>query len=288
MPKCKLILLEGIPGSGKSSVGAYLQAHLKNAGIPAIFWREGDFDHPADFEGIACLDAADYQDLLLRYPALAPWIGRYTTIHGNDHLLGYRKLQHRHPQIIPRALIDELSARDVYDGLPVDDYCRLALQRWQDFVRSALASNTVTLLECCLLQNPLTVLLARHDVDPQIARDQIKLIAGIIRELNPLILYLNPQNSDAALQRVRAERPKEWSDFVTAYLTGQAFGKSHHLSGFEGVVAFYEFRKRLELELLKDLPVTSFILEHSGNEWERVNLEVISIIQPLLIGVCSQ
>lgn len=48
----KLILLEGIPGSGKSSAGAFVLDLLARQGIAARFWREGDFDHPADFEGL--------------------------------------------------------------------------------------------------------------------------------------------------------------------------------------------------------------------------------------------
>jgi len=36
-PGTKLILLEGIPGSGKSTAGAYLQSFLEKAGIPVKF-----------------------------------------------------------------------------------------------------------------------------------------------------------------------------------------------------------------------------------------------------------
>ena len=139
----------------------------------------------------------------------------HTSIRGDDYLVKYRKIQHLHPQAMPQALVDELSHLDVYDGLPMEEYCRLALDRWQDFCESAKASEEITLLDCCFLQNPLTVMLARHDADPQIARQQIEKITEIICELNPLVIYIQPQNVTDALQHVRAERPKEWVDFVT-------------------------------------------------------------------------
>ena len=274
----KLILLEGIPGSGKSSAGDFVQGLLQRQGLPVRFWREGDFDHPADFEGVAGLSETDYQDLLARYPHLADLLHEHLTVRGADYLLSYRKLQHGHPEAIPQALVDELAGSDVYDGLPMAEYCRLALDRWRAFCQAAAQSDTVTILECCLLQNPLTVLLARHDADPQAARKHIARIATIIQPLHPLAICLSPSDARAALDRVRAERPAEWADFVTWYLTGQAYGQTHPIAGWEGVIQFYEMRQRLEVELLAGLPLPSLVIEHAGQEWERCNAEIVRFV----------
>lgn len=279
----KLILLEGIPGSGKTTAAINLQGFLENNHIPSCFWREGDFDHPADFEGIACLTKARYQDLCLRYPEFTGLFLEHTSIRGNDYLLKYRKMQHLHPQKIDQALMDELSHFDVYDGLPMDAYCRMALDRWQDFCGAAMRSDEVTLLECCFLQNPLTVLLARHDADPQFARQQVEKITDSIRALSPLVIYLQPQNVSRALRHVRGERPKEWADFVTWYLTKQEYGKYHNLEGYEGVIQFYEMRQKLELEILRGLPLQLLVVRHSGNDWERCNHEMIKFISPYFL-----
>jgi hypothetical protein len=282
--KSRLILLEGIPGSGKSTAAINLQSFLESNKVSSRFWKEGDFDHPADFEGIACLTKTGYQDLVLRYPELSALFQEHTSIRGDDYLLKYRKMQHFHPQIIDQALMDELSHLDVYDGLSMDEYCRLALDRWRDFCGAAMRSDEVTLLECCLLQNPLTVLLARHDADPQFARQHIEKLTEIIRALNPLVVYLQPQNVTRVLQHVRAERPKEWADFVTWYLTEQEYGKTHNLNGYEGVSQFYEMRQKLEMEILRDLPMQKLVLSHSGGEWERCNNEMISFVKPFFLG----
>jgi DNA polymerase III delta prime subunit len=279
----KLILLEGIPGSGKTTAAINLQSYLENNHIPSRFWREGDFDHPADFEGTARLTKAGYQDLALRYPEMFELFQEHTSIREEDYLLKYRKLQHLHPHRIDQALIDELSRFDVYDGLPMDEYCRLALDRWQDFCEAAMDSDEISLLECCFLQNPLTVLLARHVAAPQFALQQIEKMTAIIRELNPLVIYLQPQNVTQALQHVRAERPKEWADFVTWYLTEQKYGQTHNLKGYEGVIQFYEMRQKLEIEILRSLPIHKLIIEHSGNEWEWCNSQIRTFISPFIL-----
>jgi hypothetical protein len=282
MANSKLILLEGIPGSGKSSAGDFVQGLLQRQGLAVSFWREGDFDHPADFEGVAGLGEARYWDLMARFPHLTDLLRRHTAVRGADHLLSYRKLQYDYPEAMPQALVDELARHDVYDGLPVAEYCRLALDRWRDFCQAAEQSDTMTILECCLLQNPLTVLLARHDADPQAAREHIAQIAAIIQPLHPLVVYLSPQNARAALDRMRAERPAEWADFVTWYLTGQAYGQTHPVAGWEGVVQFYEMRQKLEVELLAGLPLPSLVIEHAGQEWDRCNAAIDRFIGPHL------
>jgi hypothetical protein len=282
--KSKLILLEGIPGSGKTTAAINLQSFFESKHIPSRFWREGNYDHPADFEGIACLTKARYRDLCLRYPEFTGLFLEHTSIRGNDYLLKYRKMQHLHPQKIDQALMDELSHFDVYDGLPMDAYCRLALDRWQDFCETAMSSDEVTLLECCFLQNPLTVLFARHDADPHFACQQVAKMTKIIRELNPLLIYLQPKNVTHALQHVRAGRPEEWADFVTWYLTGQEYGKTHNLEGYEGVIQFYKMRQKLELEILRSLPLQQLVIEHSGHEWERCSNEMIKFVSLFFLG----
>ncbi|HPH97079.1 MAG TPA: hypothetical protein PKW33_18165 [Anaerolineaceae bacterium] len=280
----RLILFEGIPGSGKTTAAARLQLHLQKEGFPSTFWQEGHFDHPADFEGIACLTAGDLQHFLNQQPALADVIQEYLSIRGEDHLLSYRKLQHQHPDLLPQSLLDAMPQKDVYDGLPMADYCRLALDRWQSFTQSAQESDAITLMECCFLQNPLTVMLARHNADPQFAREHILRLSRIIQPLNPLVIYLSPQNPRSALEHVRAERPHEWADFVTWYLTGQAYGQARLLSGFEGVIQFYTMRQQLELDLLPALPVSSLIVKQDGDAWNDRQQDINRFIAPYFLN----
>lgn len=282
MSSTKLILLEGVPGSGKSTAGAYLQSFLEKTGLPVRFWREGDYENPADFEGVACLKGSRYRHVLSNYPDLVELIREQLTIRADDHLIQYRKLQQLHAEQIPQKLIVELSGYDVYDGLPMDEYCRLSLQRWHEFEASAEVSEEITILECCFLQNPLTVMLARHNADPGIACEQIIKIAGIIEPLTPLVIYLRPLDVRAALQHVRAERPREWSDFVTWYLTGQAYGEAHHLEGYEGVIQFYEMRQKLEVDLLNKLPIRSLTIERADPDWDDYYREIMAFVSPYL------
>jgi hypothetical protein len=97
------------------------------------------------------------------------------------------------------------------------------------------------------------------------------------------VIYLQPQIVTRALQHVRGERPKVWANFVTWYLTGQEYGKSHNLKGYEGVIQFYEMRQKLEVGLLRELPVEQLVIENSGQEWERCSHEMIKFVSSYIL-----
>jgi hypothetical protein len=274
----KLILLEGIPGSGKSTAAEYIQRQLARRGFTVRLWHEGDLDHPADFEAVACLRGSDYRSVCSRYPEQAPLLEAHLTTRGDDYFLPHRKLEMACPGL-PADLLAELRRFDVYDGLPAGEYRRLALARWREFVAAAQASGEVTLLECCAMQNPLTVLLARHNLTPDECRRHLLDLAGVLQPLDPLLIYLCPRDVPVTLEHVRRERPKEWADFVTWYLTGQSYGQAHGLHGFEGVIDFYAMRQTLELDILRDLPLRSLVVDNTDRDWERCNAEMMAFLQ---------
>ena len=50
----KLILVEGLPGSGKTTTAVFVADWLKEHGMETAVFLEGSLDHPADFESVAC------------------------------------------------------------------------------------------------------------------------------------------------------------------------------------------------------------------------------------------
>lgn len=63
----RLILVEGIPGSGKTTLANKIKDYLENKGLTAVLFNEGDA-HPADLSWQAYLTTDEYNQLLLDYP----------------------------------------------------------------------------------------------------------------------------------------------------------------------------------------------------------------------------
>jgi thymidylate kinase len=48
--KNKLILVEGFPGSGKTTTAKQIHKVMSKKGIPCMLFNEGNVDHPADLD----------------------------------------------------------------------------------------------------------------------------------------------------------------------------------------------------------------------------------------------
>jgi hypothetical protein len=265
--RTRLVMIEGIPGSGKTTSAHFVANWL---GKDARLYEEGDLDHPADFESVACLDAQEYTALLGSYPSAAALLEQRVEQRRGDWFIGYRKLQNELDRQLlaglPEGLIADLAKYEIYE-LPAERYCRLTAARWQDFAQAALQKPQTQIFECCFLQNPMTTLLARHNWPVRATGDFVLQLEKSILPLNPLLIYLDPADVRQTLQRAARSRPKEWLEFVIQYVTGQEWGKKNAQTGFDGMVAFYETRRNAEKEAFERLGIEKLWLENAGSDW---------------------
>ncbi len=268
MSKTKLVIVEGIPGAGKTTTARFIRDWLAGQGFQPRLYLEGDLDHPADFESVACLSLAQYARLLGRFPAARPLLEQHKqALHGEIYL-GYRKLQNEFGSQLPPGLFASLARFEVYE-LPVRKFLRVTAAHWVDFTLLAQGEPFTYVFECCFLQNPLTTLLARHNLEPQAACAHILRVAERAKTLDPLVIYLDPPSIRQTLEKVAASRPREWLDYVIHYVTGQRWGPAHAQAGFECMVNFYPMRRDVEQALFPRLPWHGLWLEGAGLDWEQ-------------------
>jgi hypothetical protein len=274
----RLIVVEGIPGSGKTTTAQFIYECLVEGGRPARLYPEGDLDHPADFESVACLTPGEYADLQAEFPASRAALEQQARHLQGDIFIGYRKLQNEPGAHVDPALVDRLARRDVYE-LEADETSRLLAGRWTDFAAQAAQEDTVSIFECCFLQNPLTVLLAKHNLEVESVSRTVLRLAEIASPLNPAVLYLDPPEVRAALEQVSGQRPKEWLDFVIHYTTNQSWGQARGLSGFEGMVRFYEARRAAERSVFEQLGWKKLWIEDAGRDWRMTRGKVADFLE---------
>lgn len=257
----KLILIEGLPGSGKTTTAQFVADWLERQGVETAVFLEGNLDHPADFESVACLDAAELAALEAQFPEYHDFLERQVLIDGGDYFFRYRALQQNIPNL-PEALISALACYEIYE-LPAGKFRRLVLRRWQRFADSAAAGSVTYIFECCFLQNPLTMMLGRHDEPVAAAQAFVLELAASVQALQPRWFYLHTGDVRASLTQIAQARPQEWQDFVIAYHTQQGHGKNQGWQGFDGLVSFYKMRQEAELGLLPQLPFPGLLVQHT-------------------------
>jgi hypothetical protein len=276
-----LILVEGIPGSGKTSTAQYIKQLFDIFETPSQLYLEGSLDHPADYESVACLDEEEFRHLKASYPECIEVINQFTgslRCLRNYKMIYYGKLQQELPSEKNNHLFRELSKHDVYN-LPMEMYEQLIIERWIEFSRQVQMNEEIIILECCFLQNPLTVMFGRFNQTELIVTEFIKRIERIIQPLNPRLIYFHQDDIKKTLNRVIKERPKEWLEHIIWYFTEQGYGKSKGYQGFDGLCEVLKERKRYELDIINLLYLDKLVINNTENDWEHVLKEIRNFLQ---------
>lgn len=191
MKNSKLILFEGIPGSGKTTTSQQLFNHLLEDGVPAKLYIEGS-EHPIDLPFFAYLTKDEYNDLLYKFPQHAEWI-KVNSIIENDYVL----IPYKEPALNPwnDELMEYLKSKEFcYSDKPVVPFKvfkRVFYKRFERYVASMANSDTVTIFESVLFQHQIHDI---HRLYPEITENEIieylKELAILIYPLNPVLFYI--------------------------------------------------------------------------------------------------
>lgn len=278
----KLILVEGIPGSGKTSTAEYISSYLNQKNITNKLFKEGNLDHPADYESTACLSKDEYSRIQSQLKTDKKLLTNYTMKNDNDYLIEYGKLYHNKEINISDEILNQLADSDIYN-LPLAKHNHLIKNKWNKFANEAVTQEQIYIFECCFLQNPLTTMMAYHNASNDYIIKYVKELERTISELNPLLILLEPKNIEDQFDRVIKERPEEWLDFVIYYVTKQSYGQDNKLKGYQGLIEFYQDLAELELTIFSKLSLNKILIKDPHLNWEQ-NYQKINAFLKKAIG----
>lgn len=280
--KNKLILIEGIPGSGKTTLAKRLKDYFIDEGYNVQLYNEGEM-HPADLAWIAYLTKEEYHQVKKDYPQYAEVLEKNALVEDDKVLVTYTKLD------IPMKgseMIEYLSSKDVYDGrCSLDEFTQAHLKRWKAFSEGASGEDTITIFECSYLQNHISELMGVHNKDSNFIKEYLVKLISTVSDLNPKLLYLSQSDVQETINRVSNERRSpdkekwdDWIDLVMEYVESSSYGKAHNLKGFEGVVKFFEDRKEIELSVIDKLEIDCAIVNNENYNWDKVFEDIKDIL----------
>lgn len=254
----QLILVEGLPCSGKSTTAQYIAdaLHIRNI-------DEGSGNHPADYEyhahltpsALASFSDAEQAEIMQSAEAecggvtvpLAPFQGE---------------------------LLQKLMQYKIYDALPWDIEHPVMLHKWETFV-SEVHDGERFVFNCVFLQNPMCETMLRFGFDTLESAAYIKEIADIIRPLRPLVVYLRCDAIERNIIRAYPERGEAWMQSVIQYHCAGAYGKQHELQGFSGYISALRERQERELEILEGLDIDRIILNNPQRNWAKAYHDIL-------------
>lgn len=236
----RLWLIEGLPGSGKSTAAETLRD--MKAGK---FYSEVDVSHPVDMHDVYWVEDQPSHGTILD-EIESGWLVRYDE--GEERI-----------------------GTDVYE-LPFTLHTRIMCERWRRYVKKLEQEERDVIFECALLQNPFTIGMVAQDVPLEDVEAYIREISDILKPIDPTIVYLELHDVTRIFPIVYDERPIEWQHGFVEYYTNGAYGLKRSLVGVSGTITILEERQRRELDLLDRLPIRHVRIRND----ERCSLETVA------------
>lgn len=150
-----ITFLEGLPGSGKTTLSTWLQPHLQ-----ASLFTEGSPQYPYDFSGIAGITARLYSKLLHTFPVLSEFMFAYESI----HYVRIPDVESQYPQ--ETDLIHLLRqwefGNEFNPNISLEHYITCSLGLLHKWIETIGVTGESLILDSVLLQNPINGLLYRN------------------------------------------------------------------------------------------------------------------------------
>lgn len=281
---CRLVLIEGLPGSGKSTHAKWAAEILAELGVEAGLFMEGDLDHPADYDGVACYRPEEYRSLLADHEAYRGLLEEAAFRFGDHLFIPYRKMKNARPDDIPDELVHLLFRNDIYE-LPLEQNADLIAQKWTHFGAQAGRQQGSWIFECCFLQNPLTVGLVKNNASKETLARYVERLEQAVLGLDPLLIYIDQEDVDRTFRKALEERPQDWAEGFVDYYTGQdqGYGKSRGLTGVEGTIEVLRRKRELALELMGGLRIDKRIINNTAYDPVKSKAQLREILKTYVI-----
>lgn len=256
-----IIIVEGLPCSGKSTTANYLADKL---GFKCFDENSGN--NPVDYEFDSFikgseLDNFDKEEQL------------FIRNNSNKKLDGYLINLNN----IDKKIFDKLLKYKIYDFLPWNIESKIMLNKWEEFVNNY--DNSKYVFNSVFLQNPMCETMIRFGFDIEVSKKYISKIYEIIKNLNPIVIYLKSDNIKENIESCLDERGDKWLKMVIDYHCDGVYGKKNNLNGFNGYIKCLKERQKREIEILNDIGIDFIIIDNPSNNWDESYSKIINKIK---------
>ena len=233
----RVILLEGLPGTGKTTNSYRLFEQLVRNGRDVRWLHEVSQPHPTLFFSESCLTKEEYRLFTEKYPEAADMLGgiaevRATTV-GIDYLTAARRM----PGQEKAAWYLELLQYDVMN-FSLERYEPAALEKWEAFVNMAFRNDTIYILDSSIFQYQIFTFLL-NGTDYQRLAGFVHSIMNMLRPLRPALIYLYREKTEDSISFIEERRGMK--DLESTWERDKE--RPYYRNKQQDVTAFFDFLK---------------------------------------------
>lgn len=244
----QLIMIEGLPGTGKSTVTEWIGQCYNDLNKEVTLLFEGDIRIPCDFYEMAGMPIKDFYSLCDDNSDYAKTLKSSALITEN---YAFIKIEN-YPEYITKVLRRYDMGDESNHTITVKEYINCAIERLKYWIIHTAPNFNTVVVDSGFLQNPINEVLFRKATDDEVLFF-IKGIFCAIKELNPLCIYLCRDSAKEAIDFAKKVKGKEWADRVSTLLDQN------------GVPDLFNRRFDWEKKLIDFIP--NIICKVNDNDW---------------------
>jgi hypothetical protein len=272
MVPSKLIFMEGLPSTGKSTNSGILLSQLERNGINARWIHEVSRPHPTLFFYEACLEENEYRKLLEKYPCSEKLLNQLKTRRNGTIVFDLLEIEWNYLHLLDKEVVDEIKSYDVWN-FSIDQYIDVALEKWRKFVERQMQLDEVIILDSSIFQFQIyTFVLA--DVPFTKLDTFIKKIYEIVSPLNPSLVYLYRENTEDTIDYLIKDRGLSFLERIWERDREQPYYQNCP-AGAEGYKMFLKDYGKYAKLLFDTFPFSKLRLEISEGNWNEYVKELL-------------
>jgi len=194
----QLILLEGLPSTGKTTNARFIHIQLERNNIDAKWIHEITAPHPVTFYDEAYYTHDEYDKFLKTYPQVADILNSIAVFKKSTVAIPLREIQWSYIDKIGEEVYQALLEFDAWK-FPLDVYKKFALEKWVHFTEKALRNrDEVYIIDSAIFQFQIFTFLFQNRPYEEL-QSFIDRIVDIIRPLNPCLVFLHRENTETTI-----------------------------------------------------------------------------------------
>jgi len=272
----RLILLEGMAGTGKTTNSYFLQIQLERSGKKVKWIHEVARAHPTSFFDEAVLTYEEYKAFLIKYPETANILNRIGVFRKNAVGIDLLEIEWNYKNIIGEQAYQELKEFDAWN-YPLDRYKEIALAKWAYFVETALNNkDEIYIIDSSIFQFQIFAFLFKNMPYDELEKF-VKKLVGIVQPLNPCLIYFYRENTEETIAFLEKDRGIEFFEWIADRDKLQPYYRDKP-KGAEGFKQFSRDYAKFAEKLFDMADCKKVAFEISNGDWKRYESEMLSFL----------